>query len=139
MATVYRSKIGVEIVALLVAGMLPALITTLADDKQDKTEVLLILIPIYLLIFGLMLSTRYKIDGNMLRIYVLVFPYKPIDISTITQIEETSNPLSAPATSLDRLGITHPKGYMLVSPKDKTGFIAALQNINPEIVFKSSK
>lgn len=139
MAILYRSKIGVEIVALLAAGMIPGFITTLADDKQDKSEVLCILIPIYILVFGLMLSTRYKIDGNMLRIYVLVFPYKPIDITTITKIKETNNPLSAPANSLDRLGITHGKGYMLVSPKDKAGFIAALQHINPNIIFDPKK
>lgn len=139
MAILYRSKIGVEIVALLAAGMIPGFITTLADDKQDKSEVLCILIPIYILVFGLILSTRYKIDGNMLRIYVLVFPYKPIDITTITKIKETNNPISAPATSIDRLGITHSKGYMLVSPKDKPGFIAALQHINPDIIFQPKK
>jgi hypothetical protein len=139
MATIYRSKIGIEIIALLAAGMIPGFITTLADDKNNDPEVPWILGGIFILIFGLMMSTRYKIDGNMLRIYVLVFPYRPIDITTITQIEETNNPLSAPATSLDRLGIKHGKGYMLVSPKDKHGFIAALQQINPDIVFKSSK
>lgn len=139
MTTLYRSKIGIELVALLIAGMMPGLITTLADKNNHDTDVPWILGGVIVLIIALMASTRYKIDGNLLRIYVLVFQYKPIDITTITKIKETNNPLSAPATSIDRLGITHSKGYMLVSPKDKAGFIAALQHINPDIIFQPKK
>lgn len=136
MATLYRSKIGIELVALLVAVMLPEFITTLADKNNSDTEAPWIMGGVFIFVIALMTTTRYKIDGKLLRIYVLVFPYKPIDITTITAIKETNNPLSAPATSIDRLGITHPKGYMLVSPKNKLEFIAALQQINPGIVFE---
>lgn len=137
MTVLYRSKIGIEIVALLIAGMLPGSITALADKNNHDPEVLWILGGVFILIMALMASTRYKVDGTTLRIYVLFFRYKPIDITTITEIKETNNPISAPAASIDRLGITHAKGYMLVSPKDKKGFIAALQHINPNIVFKA--
>jgi len=139
MATLYRSKIGIELLALLGAGMMPGFITTLADKNNHDTEVPWILGGIFILVIALMASTRYKIEGNLLLIYVLVFQYKPIDITTITKIEETNNPLSAPAASIDRLSITHSKGYMLVSPKDKAGFIATLQHINPDIIFQPKK
>lgn len=133
MATVYRSKIGVELVALMAAGMMPGFITALADDKNNDPELPWILGGVFVLIIALMTSTRYKIDGNLLRIYVLVFQYRPIDISAITQIKETNNPLSAPAASLDRLELKHGTKSILVSPKDKQGFIASLQRINPNI------
>jgi len=133
MATVYRSKIGIELVVLLAAGMTPGFVTALADDKNNDPELPWILGGVFVLIIALMTSTRYKIDGNLLRIYVLVFQYRPIDITAITQIKETNNPLSAPAASLDRLKIKHSKGCMLISPKDKQGFIASLQRINPNI------
>lgn len=133
MKITFRSKIGIEIIALMGAGMMPGFITALADDKNNDTDVPWILAGVFVLIIALMTSTRYKIDGNLLRIYVLVFQYRPIDITTITQIKETNNPLSAPASSLDRLEIKHGTKSILVSPKDKQGFIASLQRINPNI------
>lgn len=136
MATVYRSKIGLELVVLLAAGMIPGFITALADDKNNDPELPWILGGVFVLIIALMTSTRYKIDGNLLRIYVLVFQYRPIDITTITGIKETNNPLSAPAASLDRLEIKYGKKSILVSPKDKQGFMASLQRINPNINYQ---
>lgn len=136
MKITFRSKIGVEIIALLAAGMMPGLITALADDKNNDPELPWILGGVFVLIIALMTSTRYKIDGNLLRVYVLVFQYRPIDINTITQIKETNNPLSAPAPSLDRLELKHGTKSILVSPKDKRGFIASLQHINPKINYQ---
>lgn len=132
---VYRSKIGIELIALLVAGMLPGFITTLAGNENDK-EIIYIVPVLFVLVLLLMGSTRYKIYGSTLRAYVLCFPYKPIDINSVTEIKETNNPLSAPAASIDRLEVKHAKGYLLVSPKNKEGFIAALQKINPNIIYR---
>lgn len=134
MATTYRSKIGWELIALLSASFIPAFITV-ANEENGDAEALLIMSGIMALVVVLLFTTRYKIDGTTLRIYAFFIPYRPIDILTITKIEETYNPLSAPAASIDRLGITHGGGYMLISPKDKTGFIAAMQQLNPDIVF----
>lgn len=132
---VYRSKIGIELIALLAAGMIPGFVTTLAGNEDDK-EIIYIVPVLFVLVLLLMVSTRYKIYGTTLRAYVLFFPYKPVDIHTITEIKDTNNPLSAPAASIDRLEVTHSKGYLLVSPKDKEGFIAALQQINPNIIYR---
>lgn len=134
MVKVFRSKIGSELIILLSAGMLPGFITVLASDEKDK-EAIFIMPVLFVLILGLMCTTRYKIEGTTLRAYVLFFGYRPIDINTITAIKGTSNPLSAPAASIDRMEVTHSRGYLLVSPKDKAGFIAALQEINPAIVY----
>ncbi|WP_116790659.1 PH domain-containing protein [Flavobacterium psychrotrophum] len=134
MATTYRSKIGWELIALLSASFIPAFITV-ANEENGDAEALLIMSGIMALVVVLLFTTRYKIDGTTLRIYAFFIPYRPIDILTITKIEETYNPLSAPAASIDRLGITHSGGYMLISPKNKTGFIAAIQQLNPDIVF----
>lgn len=136
MATVYKSKIGPELIILLCVGMMPGLITALADKEKD-TGTIFILSGVLILILVLLCTTRYKIYGSTLRAYVLFFGYKPVDIHTITTIKDTSNPLSAPAASIDRLGVRHSRGYLLVSPKDKKGFIAALQQINPAIRYLS--
>jgi len=134
MATVYKSKIGWEIIALLGAAMIPALITMLSD-LNTQGEDIAIMLTITGFVVALLFTIRYSIDGNMLKIRALFIPYRPIDIYTITKIEETFNPLSAPAASIDRLGITHGGGYMLISPKNRTEFIAQLQSINPSIQF----
>lgn len=134
MRTTYRSKIGWELIALLAASFIPAVITV-ANEENGDAEALLIMSGIMALVVALLFTTYYKIDGTTLRIYALFIPYRPIDILTIKKIEETFNPLSAPAASIDRLGITHGGGYMLISPKDKMGFITAVQKLNPEIVF----
>lgn len=47
---------------------------------------------------------------------------------------ETKSPLSSPATSLDRLEIMYNKNEsIIISPKDRTGFINELKTINPGI------
>lgn len=138
MVTVYRSKIGWELVALLAASFVPAVITV-ANDKNADADALYIMCGIMALVVGLLFSTRYKVSGNVLRAYAFFIPYRPVDVLSITKIEETFNPLSAPAASIDRLGITHADGYLLISPKDKAGFMAHMLQINPNIVFVPRK
>jgi len=138
MVTVYRSKIGWELVALLAASFTPAFITVANDPKKDEGG-LYVMAGVMALVTLLLFTTYYKVNGSTLRAYAFFIPYRPVAISSITKIEETFNPLSAPAASIDRLGITHGGGYLLISPKDKAGFIAHMLQINPGIVFVSRK
>jgi hypothetical protein len=47
----------------------------------------------------------------------------------ITAITPTSNPLSSPALSLDRLRIDYGKGRsVMISPRDKQGFLGAMES-----------
>jgi len=58
-----------------------------------------------------------------------------IDIATITKIEPTNTMLSSPALSFDRIEVFYNKyDSVIISPGDKAGFIAKLQQINPAIV-----
>lgn len=53
---------------------------------------------------------------------------------SIRKIEETRNPISAPAPSLNRLEIFYNRfDSIVISPKDKPEFIANLIKLNPEI------
>jgi hypothetical protein len=45
---------------------------------------------------------------------------------TITAMAASRSPWSAPALSLRRVRIDHARGVLLVSPRDRTGFMAAL-------------
>lgn len=55
---------------------------------------------------------------------------KQIPLSAIQTVRPTRNPLSAPAWSLDRLRVSYEmdggEGFVLISPKDKIGFVREL-------------
>ncbi|AYA36071.1 hypothetical protein D3Y59_02755 [Hymenobacter oligotrophus] len=80
------------------------------------------------------LYTRYElIDNATLHIQSGPFTWQ-VPVQQITRIVPTTNPLSSPAPSLDRLKISYNKyDEVMISPRDKAAFIAALQQINPGI------
>lgn len=78
--------------------------------------------------------TYYVISNRQLKIRSGWVVKITVPVDTIREIAETRNPMSAPASSLDRLEIKYSRsGSVLVSPKDKAGFIAHLLSLNPEI------
>lgn len=84
-------------------------------------------------LFILMLRLRYVIDSRFLTIK-MSFWTKKIDIKTIRKIEKNRTLLSSPALSIDKIEIFYNKyDSILISPKEKTKFIANLLEINPEI------
>lgn len=90
----------------------------------------------------MLLTTYYQVEGNTLTIKCGFLINQEVKIDTIRKIKETSNPLSAPAASLDRLEIAFNKfDNVLISPKDKAGFINELTKLNPgiEVQLKKSK
>ncbi len=112
--------------------LLVALISTLFTMKQWFGFVVLLLVLVF--IIHVFFTTYYQLKGNMLRIRCGFLIDREIDVRTITRIKETNNPLSAPATSLDRLEITfNGKDSILISPEDKSDFIADLRGIKPDI------
>lgn len=79
-------------------------------------------------------ATGYEVTDEQLSLRCGPFK-KSISIKDINKIRPTNNLLASFALSLDRLEITYGGKYamVLVSPKDKEGFITALKSINPEI------
>lgn len=71
-------------------------------------------------------STRYQVSANELIISSGPFRWR-IERSSITGVEDTTNPLSSPALSLDRLKIHYGEGrFIMVSPADKALFKKAI-------------
>jgi len=126
----YKSKVGLEfiipVLCLAVWGIYKSI-----NDKNWIAGIVIIVTFIFLsfLSFGI----KYKINNENLEIG----SRHPIDIKTICKISETYNIMSAPAASIDRLEIMYKNGdTVLVSPKDKKGFINSLLEINPAIEVK---
>ncbi|MGH1366840.1 MAG: PH domain-containing protein [Calditrichia bacterium] len=130
--TVYKSKIGWGIVAAIVASFgIPGYF--LIQDFSWITT--LILVVTAGAIFYFFTRIRYEVNDAELKVYGDLISSAPIDISSIRSIKETNNPIASPAASLDRLEITHGKfaSKVLVSPKDKAGFIKHILSINPNV------
>ncbi|MBK9271741.1 MAG: PH domain-containing protein [Saprospiraceae bacterium] len=97
-----------------------------------------ILFALDLILFGLIghafFTAKYIIADHQLQIRFGLFHHTNIDIYGIRQISKTRDPLSSPAPSLDRLRIDYGQNkYILLSPKDKSGFIRSLTEIQPNI------
>ena len=90
------------------------------------------LISIWLIVVGiglplwLLYTTQYVVKDEVLRIQSGPFKWT-IPITSISQVVETTNPLSSPALSLRRLKITYGESKtVMVSPKDREGFLEAI-------------
>ena len=131
MEQVYRSKVDVWLVVVLIGvpiGLVDFLLDGVGIDDRFAT---LLMIAVVVAMLGLFLwlcaSTRYSVIGEFLSVKSGPFSWM-IPIDEITSIEPTHNPASSPALSLDRLVIRYSHGAeLMISPKDKSGFIGELK------------
>ncbi len=135
---IHQSKIGPELAIpiMLILGLV--LFVTAIDEK--RWTALLIILPVFSLLTHLFVTTKYIIEGTTLRIKCGFLFNKIIDIHSIVKISETNNPLSAPATSLDRLEILFGvNDTVLISPKNKEAFIKDITSINTGVEINLKK
>ena len=131
METTYKSKIDIGLMfpifmVLFGVGILMVFIRAWAG--------LVIILLLMTFIIHMLLTTQYKIIGNTLRIKSGIFVNKSVSINTIRKITETTSILSSPANSLDRLELRYNKfERIIISPKDKAGFIQTLSELNQSI------
>lgn len=127
----YRSKIG-WIIILAIAVLLVSFVHVMALDFFG-IGTMIVLSTIVFTVY-LVFCTYYEIGKGTLRVKSGFLLDRSIPIGTITKIEVTNNPISAPAISLDRLEVFY-RDYesVIISPKEKSAFIAHLKQINPKI------
>lgn len=127
----YPSKIGFGLVIFILAVVAGSTIPIISPPIWLG---LIINVLLLISVAHLFKTTYYLIDGNSLIIKSSFLVNNKTDINRIKKISETNNPLSAPAASLDRLEIAYDKyGSILISPKDKSGFIDHITRLNPQI------
>lgn len=129
--TTYKSKIEpglISLISVIVGG------TGILMAYEEVWLGLVIILLVVAFIVHMFATTYYQIDNETLKIHCGFFFDKSIDIGTIKEIKETRNPISSPATSLDRILISYNKfDTVIISPRDKEGFINYLTSINPSI------
>jgi len=93
------------------------------------------MVVLYGFILHMFFNTTYKIEKRKLYIKCGFFNYNPVNIGEMKKISKSSNIISSPAASFDRIEITYGKfEELIISPKHKTKFVEDLQKINPGII-----
>jgi len=135
MKKVYRSRISVLLGGLILAVLIPAAIPMV---KDSITPGLVTIGGVFVFIIFLLSGIRYIISDNKIYIKVWMFSCGSIEISNISSVKRSYNPLSSPAASLKRLRIYLIGGsvfsYILISPVREQEFIQELKSLNPNIV-----
>lgn len=132
----YSSKVSYGLLTIVFIVFFSPLILNLIKSgiNLNLTLISLFLIIIFGLITHMFLKTEYTIEENKLKIKCGFFTYKPIEINEIKEITKSSNIISSPAASFDRIEIKYGKfEEMIISPKDKFEFAKYLTNLNPNI------
>lgn len=131
---VFRSRISV-LLMILIAGVL--MFGSIAVFRSGDSVEMGVFIGAFLFVMLVLSGIRYVISESTLSLHIWFIRVMRINIKSIRSIERSYNPLSSPAASLKRLGVTFTKNahssYILISPVDEEQFIAQLKLINPYI------
>lgn len=130
--TRYKSKIDTWLVVVLAISLGLPLAATLYQQDWITSSILAITIAF---VVHLYLNTYYVIEGEELRIKAGFLYTIKINIHAIKRIEKSNSLLSSPALSLsDRIEIFYGKfDSVLISPKDRRGFVEELLRVNKGI------
>ena len=127
----YKSKISYGLLLFILVIMIGSTIPMISPPIWPG---LILNLLVLVFIAHLFSSTYYVIDGDYLNVKSGFIINKKIDINTVRKISETNNPISAPAASFDRLEIVYNQyDSIIISPKDKSGFIDHIARVNPQI------
>ena len=132
----YSSKVSYGLLTVVFIVFFSPLILNLIKSgiNLNLTLISLFLIIIFGLITHMFLKTEYTIEENKLKIKCGFFTYKPIEINEIKEITKSSNIISSPAPSFDRIEIKYRKfEEIIISPKNKFEFAKYLTSLNPNI------
>lgn len=131
METTYKSKIDIGLILPIFIVLFGVGVLLVFIRAWVGFAIILLLLTFMI---HMLLTTQYKIVGKTLRIKSGIFVNKSVNIDTISKISETDSILSSPANSLDRLELRYNKfERIIISPKDKDGFINILSELNPSI------
>jgi len=134
---IYYSKVSYTLLIVVFIVFFGPLISNYIDEGFNSNMFLmtLALIILFGFVLHMFLNTTYKIEKGKLYIKCGFFNYNPVNIGEMKKVSKSSNIISSPAASFDRIEITYGKfDELIISPKYKTKFVEDLQKINPGII-----
>jgi hypothetical protein len=118
----YRSRIDPWLLAVIgvPALALPVLaVMSAADGSWARTVFFAVVAS---LLAWILAGTSYEVTDDAL-VVRSAFLRWTVPLASVRSLRATHNPLSAPALSLDRIEVRHDRGYLLVSPREKSAFV----------------
>jgi hypothetical protein len=82
---------------------------------------------------------RYVIEGETVSVQcgLISWEYTSFQVQEVQSVRPTHNLAASPALSLDRLSIDLGfRAGILISPKDKAGFLGALAELDPQLILR---
>ena len=134
---IYYSKVSYTLLSVVFIVFFGPLIPNYIDEGFNSNMFLmtLALIILFGFVLHMFLNTTYKIEKGKLYIKCGFFNYNPVNIGEMKKVSKSSNIISSPAASFDRIEIRYGKfNELIISPKHKTKFVEDLQKINPKII-----
>ena len=134
---IYYSKVSYTLLIVVFLVFFGSLVPTFISNgfNGSTTILFLAMVVLYGFILHMFFNTTYKIEKGKLYIKSGFFNYNPVNIGEMKKISKSSNIISSPAASFDRIEIRYGKfDELIISPKHKTKFVEDLQKINPEII-----
>lgn len=130
-SSTFPSKIDTWLFAVVAIAALGALAACAVLLSAPVPRGWMVAIPLFLSTVGLPVwlftTTNYQFRGEELLVRSGPFTWR-VPIRQIKSVSDTRNPLSSPALSLDRILIAYGEGKsIMVSPKDRQGFLAELK------------
>lgn len=132
MEKIFPSKISWWLFGPILGVLVLAALTTLLSHQLLA---LLLLLPALGFTGWVLGRTYYVVNAATRQLRIVSGPLRwAIPVAGITCVRPSHNLLSSPALSLDRLEVRYGKyDFILLSPADKAGFVAALAGLNPAI------
>jgi len=135
MATEYKSKIDWWLLIILLSAMAVSAYVSAQIIFANSPAMWLLAITIgigIVLPLWILLGTGYTLQPRYLVIRSGPFKWQ-IPVTDIKSITATSNPLSSPALSLDRLRIEYGRGSaLMISPRNKEQFLRDIEALRRE-------
>ncbi|MBS3988985.1 MAG: PH domain-containing protein, partial [Dethiobacter sp.] len=115
----FLSKYDWWLTAIIISGILLLAFSALGSSSS---VIVFINTGISIFICWVFFGTGYRVLDE--KLIIRGGPVKwTVALSDVTSIKPSRSLLSAPASSMDRLEIRHKKGAVIISPKDKEGFL----------------
>ena len=141
----YRSKKDAWLIAIIAVAFLITLISliltliTPGALQQGGWVSVVVVVVVWAFVASLIWPLYYEITPSDLIVRSGLLHWN-IPLSSIQQVHPSHNMLTSPALSLDRLRIEYLQNgktrFMLISPKDKTGFLRDLAQNSAELVVR---
>ena len=127
----FKGKIAVWFWMILLAGN-AAMAYGLLVSSDVSAEIVAALVVYNAIFIPIVVRNYVVVDGDRMAIYFGIMK-DSMEISEIREIRRTCNPISATATSLDRIEIRGRRQEMICAVRDRERLIEELVKCNPQI------